>query len=57
MAKDMKKDIKKESKTKKASGYGRDRERFDRSARIMAIVMVILMIAFTFLTAGIFMLG
>lgn len=57
----MSKNVKKDSGVKRSrevgSGFGRDRDRINRGARIMAIVMVILMVAFTFLTAGIFMLG
>lgn len=37
--------------------FGTDRKRLNRMARVMAILMILLMLAFTFISAGMFLLN
>ncbi len=57
MSKNLKKDAGRKKGKTSGPVFGGDGEGFTRSARIMAIVMVALMIAFTFLTAGLFIIS
>ena len=43
-------------KKKTTDSYRAKEERRNKGARVMAVVMIFLMLAFTFLTAGIFLM-